>query len=153
MVLDQQRNDAYDAAICRAVQRVRAAGCTDLLALDIGAGSGLLSMMAARWSLGTCTRGGLATRRASCLLSLPCRAGADSVYAAEISAHMCDVAEETTIMNGFLGKVTVLDKDARRLDVARKPDGTAPELPRRANLLVYEVRTRAHMPARARQRG
>ena len=66
------------------------------------------------------------------------------MYAAEISAHMCDVAEETTIMNGFLGKVTVLDKDARRLDVARKPDGTAPELPRRANLLVYEVRTRAH---------
>ena len=48
MVLDQQRNDAYEGAIRRAVERKRAAGCTDLLALDVGAGSGLLSMMAAR---------------------------------------------------------------------------------------------------------
>lgn len=48
MVLDQQRNDAYEAAIRRAVQNKRAAGCTELLALDVGAGSGLLSMMAAR---------------------------------------------------------------------------------------------------------
>lgn len=31
------------------------------------------------------------------------RAGADAVYGAEVSQHMCDVGEETTIMNGFLG--------------------------------------------------
>ena len=30
-------------------------------------------------------------------------------------------------------------RDARRLDVHRKPDGTPPDLPRRADLLVYEV--------------
>ena len=56
---------------------------------------------------------------------------------------MCDVGEEATIMNGFLGRITMLDRDVRRMDVLRKPDGTAPELPRRADLLVYEVR--AHL--------
>lgn len=30
-------------------------------------------------------------------------------------------------------------RDVRRLDVFRKPDGTPPDLPRRADLLVYEV--------------
>ena len=30
-------------------------------------------------------------------------------------------------------------RDARRLDVLRKADGTPPDLPRRADLLVYEV--------------
>lgn len=48
MVLDSERNSAYDAAITGAVRRKRAAGCTDILALDVGAGTGLLSMMAAR---------------------------------------------------------------------------------------------------------
>lgn len=48
MVLDSQRNAAYDGAIHRAVARLRGQGCTNLLALDLGAGSGLLSMMAAR---------------------------------------------------------------------------------------------------------
>ena len=49
MVLDEQRNEAYDAAIQRAVRRKRDGGCSELLALDMGAGSGLLSMMAARY--------------------------------------------------------------------------------------------------------
>ncbi len=48
MVLDSQRNAAYDGAITRAVARLRSRGCAHLLALDLGAGSGLLSMMAAR---------------------------------------------------------------------------------------------------------
>ena len=47
-VLDKGRNDAYEAAIKRAVALKRASGCKDLLALDIGSGTGLLSMMAAR---------------------------------------------------------------------------------------------------------
>ena len=94
------------------------------------------------------------------------RAGADAVYAAEVSLHMCDVGEEATITNGYLGKmlcgylrllqstcvprclcsgltvpgkVTMLDRDARRLDTSRHPDGIPPDLPRRADLLVYEV--------------
>lgn len=39
-----------------------------------------------------------------------CRAGADEVYGAEISAHMCDVGKEATIMNGFLRRITMLDR-------------------------------------------
>ena len=47
-VLDSNRNNAYEAAITRAVALKRAAGCKDVLALDIGSGTGLLAMMAAR---------------------------------------------------------------------------------------------------------
>ena len=114
MVQDQLRNEAYDAAVRAAVARKRDAGCSHLTALDIGAGTGLLSMMTVR-------------------------AGADEAFAVEVSAHMCDVAEETTIMNGFLGKILVLDRDVRRMDTVMKPDGTAPELPRRADLAVFEI--------------
>lgn len=33
----------------------------------------------------------------------------------------------------------LLPRDARRLDVFRKPDGTPPDLPRKADLLVQEA--------------
>jgi len=141
MVLDQLRNDAYDKAIRNAVAGIKqrdvstlaiastetslnnTAGSSNgnqasltppITALDIGAGSGLLSMMAVR-------------------------AGVDEAYAVEVSAHMCDVAEETTIMNGYLGKILVLDRDVRRMDTVQKPDGTAPELQQRADLAVFEI--------------
>ena len=124
MVLDRQRNDAYQAAIQAAVARKRASGCADILALDMGAGSGLLSMMAARWGgscllpsvgLGNASRAPLAPAPAR---ASPCRAGADSVIAAEINQHMCDVGEEATIMNGFLGTITMLDRCLRMLRTA-----------------------------------
>ena len=76
MLLDSQRNDAYERAIKNAIESKRAFGEKDLLALDVGAGSGLLSMLAAR-------------------------AGADKVVSVEMSQHMCDVGEECTVMNGF----------------------------------------------------
>ena len=49
---DVQRNEAYERAIHRAVQFLRASGHDRVTALDIGAGSGLLSMMAARYCPG-----------------------------------------------------------------------------------------------------
>ena len=55
LVQDTQRNAAYQRAIQRAIDMMRAAGAGAVHALDIGAGSGLLSLMAAR-----------------CLLLLPC---------------------------------------------------------------------------------
>ena len=90
--------------------------------LDIGAGSGLLSMMAAR-------------------------AGADTVVAVEQSGHMCEVADKTIATNGLSPKCLVLQRDARRmfattsegLRAGRKPDGEAPELERKADILVFEV--------------
>lgn len=115
MILDTERNAAYNEAIKKAVDSKRFARSDAAVhCIDMGAGSGLLSMMAAR-------------------------AGADYVYAAEMNSHMCDVAEECTIMNGFLDKILVLDRDVRRMDVLRKPDGTAPELKRPVDLAVFEV--------------
>lgn len=115
MILDSERNNAYNEAIKKAVDAKKyARSDADVHCIDMGAGSGLLSMMAAR-------------------------AGADYVYAAELNSHMCDVAEECTIMNGFLDKILVLDRDVRRMDVLRKPDGTAPELKRPVDLAVFEV--------------
>ena len=115
MILDAERNRAYNEAIQKAVaSRKSSAYGQKVHCLDMGAGSGLLSMMAAR-------------------------AGSDYTYAAELSAHMCDVAEECTIMNGFLDKILVLDRDVRRMDVLRKPDGTPPELQRPVDLAIFEV--------------
>ena len=48
MVLDQQRNDAFDAAIRRAIELKTAHGKKEVHVLDMGAGTGLLAMMAAR---------------------------------------------------------------------------------------------------------
>ena len=115
MILDVERNQAYDDAIKKAVEAKKAAHPDrPIHCIDMGAGSGLLSMMAAR-------------------------AGADYTYAAEMNSHMCDVAEECTISNGFLDKILVLDRDVRRMDVLRKPDGTAPELQRPVDIAIFEV--------------
>mmetsp|Transcript_2735 Transcript_2735/g.6574 ORF Transcript_2735/g.6574 Transcript_2735/m.6574 type:complete len:327 (-) Transcript_2735:94-1074(-) len=70
---------------------------------------------------------------------LSARAGADQVVAVEMSQHMCDVGEETIVMNGFADKILFLNRDARRMDVVRKADGTAPDMERKADVLIYEV--------------
>ena len=114
MLLDSQRNDTYERAIRNAIESKRAFGEENLLALDVGAGSGLLSMLAAR-------------------------AGADKVVSVEMSQHMCDVGEECIVMNGFANKILFLNRDARRMDVVPKPDGTPPDMERKADLLIYEV--------------
>ena len=46
----RQRNKAYDSAIKAAVAYRRGTGMQRITALDIGAGSGLLSMMALRFA-------------------------------------------------------------------------------------------------------
>ena len=48
MLADTQRNAAYDAAIQHAIALQRAKGSKHVAVLDMGAGSGLLGMMAAR---------------------------------------------------------------------------------------------------------
>jgi len=114
MLLDSQRNDAYERAIRNCIESKRAFGEKEIAVLDVGAGSGLLSMLAAR-------------------------AGADKVTAVEMSQHMCDVGEEAVVMNGYAEKILFLNRDARRMDVVRKPDGTPPDMERKADILVYEV--------------
>ncbi len=48
MVLDELRNDAYEKAICSAIEFKRGMGAKDIIVLDMGAGSGILSLLAAR---------------------------------------------------------------------------------------------------------
>jgi type II protein arginine methyltransferase len=79
MLNDVSRNSAYDEAITRAVHR----GLTRVL--DIGAGTGLLSMMAAR-------------------------AGADAVFGCELSNAFVDVARRAVEANGKRGtRTTAMD--------------------------------------------
>ena len=82
--------------------------------IDLGAGTGLLSMMAAR-------------------------AGAASAVGIEQNRHMCDVADDCVARNGLLGRVTILSGDARRARSEPAPDGAPADVERRADLLVYEV--------------
>ncbi|KFM25022.1 Protein arginine N-methyltransferase 7 [Auxenochlorella protothecoides] len=114
MVRDEARNVAYDGAISRAVARLKSRRPGGVHVLDMGAGTGLLSMMAVR-------------------------AGAASVVGAEINRHMCDVAEECLASNGCLGRVTMLDRDVRRMAAEPGPDCAPADLERRVDLLIYEV--------------
>lgn len=78
MLNDKRRNDAFEAAICAAV----AAAGPKASVLDIGTGSGLLSMMAAR-------------------------AGAQSVTACEMVPVIAEVARAIIADNGYSDTITV----------------------------------------------
>ena len=73
MVMDYYRNDTYDQAITKAVQKASAV-------LDIGSGTGLLSMFAAR-------------------------AGAKEIYTVEGTEAMADMAQRCLKKNGYLENV------------------------------------------------
>ena len=138
-IVDDPRDNSWEARARRAVRLgkspppppPRIAGWTsdksanqEVLVLDVGAGTGILSMLAARH-------------------------GADKVIGCEQSLHMCDVGEECEVLNGYATQCLLLNKDVRRMlckddpllekTGGVKPDGTAPELERRADVLVYEV--------------
>ncbi|MBF0247408.1 MAG: 50S ribosomal protein L11 methyltransferase [Alphaproteobacteria bacterium] len=78
MLADQDRNDAFEAAI---KARVKPGD----IVLDVGTGSGLLSMMAAR-------------------------AGAEHVYTCECEPVMAQLARQIICLNGLDDKITVLPK-------------------------------------------
>ena len=83
MLADAPRNSVFERAIIRA-----APGAT---VLDIGAGSGLLSMMAAR-------------------------AGAAKVFACELNAVIAETARDIIAANGFADRVEVVAKSSRNVD-------------------------------------
>jgi type III protein arginine methyltransferase len=85
MLLDEHRNEAYDAALRRAVERQPAA-----TVLDIGSGCGLLSMMASR-------------------------AGAQRVIGSEASQAICSAAQDVVRTNGYERAITLINKDVRRM--------------------------------------
>ncbi len=90
MLADRPRNEAYDAMLRRHAPGRRI--------LDIGTGTGLLSMMAVR-------------------------AGAEHVYACEINANKADLARDIIAKNGMSDKITLLRANSLDLDRDRDLGG------------------------------
>jgi type II protein arginine methyltransferase len=91
MMNDTRRNDAFEAAICLAIE-ARGKGAH---VLDIGSGSGLLSMMAAR-------------------------AGATNVVSCESVSLIARTAEAIVNDNGYADQVTVISKPSTSLTVGKE---------------------------------
>jgi tetratricopeptide (TPR) repeat protein len=87
MLADQARNDAFERAIAKAAHGRR-------LVLDIGTGSGLLAMMAAR-------------------------AGAQRVVACEAITPLAQVAARIVTRNGYADRITVVAKRSTELVLGR----------------------------------
>lgn len=96
MMNDTRRNDAFEAAILSAIERVGPGARV----LDIGTGSGLLSMMAAR-------------------------AGAETVVACEAVPIIADMAQKIVAENGYDDRVTVHSKLSTELEVGCELDERA----------------------------
>ncbi|XP_026094644.1 protein arginine N-methyltransferase 7-like [Carassius auratus] len=108
MLHDKDRNEKYYQGIRAAVSRVKARG-ERVVVLDIGTGTGLLSMMAVT-------------------------AGADYCYAIEVFKPMAQAATCIVERNGFSDKIKVINKHSTEVTVG--PDGDMEE---RANILVTEL--------------
>lgn len=88
MLGDRQRNDAYRTAIASAL-----AAQPSHTVLDIGAGCGLLSMMAAA-------------------------SGAQRVIGCETHPAICAAGREIVALNGFAERIELVNKDCRALKIA-----------------------------------
>ncbi|XP_076121605.1 protein arginine N-methyltransferase 7 [Alosa pseudoharengus] len=108
MLHDRDRNVKYYQGIKAAVERVKARG-EKVIVLDIGTGTGLLSMMAVT-------------------------AGADYCYSVEVFKPMADAAISIVKKNGFADKIKVINKHSTEVTVG--PDG---DMLTRANVLVTEL--------------
>ncbi|KAI1890068.1 hypothetical protein AGOR_G00169410 [Albula goreensis] len=108
MLHDRDRNEKYYQGIRAAVGRVKARG-ERAVVLDIGTGTGLLSMMA------------IST-------------GADYCYAVEVFKPMAEAAVRIVEKNGFSDKIKIINKHSTEVTVG--PDG---DMQTRANILVTEL--------------
>nr|XP_015094179.1 protein arginine N-methyltransferase 7 isoform X2 [Vicugna pacos] len=108
MLHDKDRNIKYYQGIQAAVSRVKDRG-QKALVLDIGTGTGLLSMMAVT-------------------------AGADFCYAIEVFKPMADAAVKIVEENGFSDKIKIINKHSTEVTV-----GLDGDMPCRANILITEL--------------
>ncbi|XP_043382471.1 protein arginine N-methyltransferase 7 isoform X7 [Chelonia mydas] len=108
MLHDKDRNVKYYQGIRAAVNRVKERG-EKAIVLDIGTGTGLLSMMAVT-------------------------AGADFCYAIEVFTPMAIAAVKIVEKNGFSDKIKVINKHSTEVTVG--PDG---DMQCRANILITEL--------------
>jgi tetratricopeptide (TPR) repeat protein len=123
MMNDRRRNEAYQSAIERAIRRFRETAGRPPLVLEIGAGSGLLSMMAAR-------------------------AGADHVVACEMVRPVAEAAREIIARNGLSQRITVHQKKSSDLvvgiDLPRRADILVSEIFDAGLLGEYVLAALAH---------
>ncbi|OEK02680.1 hypothetical protein BFP97_14615 [Roseivirga sp. 4D4] len=84
MLADSKRNDAFEKAIVKCIDKKSRV-------LDIGTGSGLLSMMSAR-------------------------AGAESILACEVNPEIAKVATRIVQANGYTDRVSVINKRSDHLE-------------------------------------
>ncbi|NXH05258.1 ANM7 methyltransferase, partial [Loxia leucoptera] len=108
MLHDKDRNVKYYQGIRAAVSRVKERG-EKAIVLDIGTGTGLLSMMAAS-------------------------AGADFCYAIEVFKPMANAAVKIVEKNGFSDRIKVINKHSTEVTV-----GPDEDMQCRANILVTEL--------------
>ncbi|XP_030752768.1 protein arginine N-methyltransferase 7 [Sitophilus oryzae] len=108
MLHDTERNQLYENALISAINEIHSRG-KKAKVLDIGTGTGLLSMMAAR-------------------------NGADSIVACEAFKPMSECAVKVIESNGFKDKINVIPK--RSTDLSVGPEG---DLKEKCNILVTEV--------------
>uniref|UniRef100_A0A3Q4B6X5 Protein arginine N-methyltransferase n=1 Tax=Mola mola TaxID=94237 RepID=A0A3Q4B6X5_MOLML len=108
MLHDHDRNKKYYQGIQAAVARVKARG-EKVIILDIGTGTGLLSMMAVS-------------------------AGADFCYAVEVFKPMAEAARCIVKKNGFSEKIKIINKHSTEVTVG--PDG---DMEMKANVLITEL--------------
>ncbi|GMF65813.1 unnamed protein product [Phytophthora lilii] len=118
MLRDKDRNDCYERGIKRAIAKFKAERGRAPVVLDIGTGTGLLSMFAATH-------------------------GAEHVYACEMFVPMAEIAEQVTQAN-HPDKITVFKLRSTDLRVAPEKEAdkdanVAYHLPRRADMLVSEL--------------
>ncbi|XP_049874174.1 protein arginine N-methyltransferase 7 isoform X2 [Pectinophora gossypiella] len=108
MLHDTERNKKYHRALQLAIEKMHEAG-KPANVLDIGTGTGLLSIMAAR-------------------------AGADSIVACEAFKPMAECCRKILEQNGVANKITLIPK--RSTDLTVGEDG---DMKQKANILVTEV--------------
>ncbi|XP_072401270.1 protein arginine N-methyltransferase 7 [Diabrotica undecimpunctata] len=108
MLHDTERNQKYEQALKIAIDKVHSNG-KKANVLDIGTGTGLLSMMAVR-------------------------NGADSVTACEAFKPMGECAKQVIAQNGYADRIKVIPKISFDVTVGEKED-----MEKRCNILVTEV--------------
>lgn len=108
MLHDKDRNEKYYQGIKAAVGRVKARG-ERVIVLDIGTGTGLLSMMAVT-------------------------AGADYCYAVEVFKPTADAARCIVEKNGFSDKIKIINKHSTEVTV-----GADGDMQTKANVLITEL--------------
>uniref|UniRef100_A0A8C4T7X6 Protein arginine N-methyltransferase n=1 Tax=Erpetoichthys calabaricus TaxID=27687 RepID=A0A8C4T7X6_ERPCA len=108
MLHDKDRNVKYFQGIRAAVKRIKSRE-ERAVVLDIGTGTGLLSMMAVT-------------------------AGADFCYAVEVFKPMAEAAEKIVQKNGFADKIKIINKHSTSVTVG--PEG---DMQCKANILITEL--------------